>query len=211
MKFSGGHADEDKISCIISIECKINGKMALKCVGKNPRLASAKSKNDKNITGLINSVESGKTIIYNCVNVSPFVIGQSLTNVMDNDFTDTEETTGAFQCEMLLEVVKPEVKDTEESDSAEEIELPELSIVYKINNETIDTFMPTKTCLYGKHIVTLFFPISWMIENSSNTFSMYLKISTGTVKIGETQIRAIISGQGLAAGLGDWNGRINIK
>ena len=37
--------------------------------------------------------------------------------------------------------------------------------------------MPTKTCLYGKHIVTLFFPISKVIENSSNTFSMYLKIS----------------------------------
>lgn len=211
LKFSGGHADEDKISCITSIECKINGKMALKCVGKNPRLASAKSKNDKNITGLINSVESGKTIIYNFVNVSPFVIGQSLTNVMDIDFTATKETTAAFQCEMLLEVVKPEVKDTEESDSAEEIELPELSIVYKINNETIDTFMPTKTCLYGKHIVTLFFPISKVIENSSNTFSMYLKISTGTVKIGEAQIRATISGQGLAAGLGDWNGRININ
>lgn len=210
LKFSGGHADEDKISCITSIECKINGKMALKCVGKNPRLASAKSKNDKNITGLINSVESGKTIIYNFVNVSPFEIGQSLMNVMDIDFTATEETSAAFQCEMLLEVVKPEVKDTE-SDSVEEIEFPELSIVYKINNETIDTFMPTKTCLYGKHIVTLFFPISKVIENSSNTFSMYLKISTGTVKIGEAQIRATISGQGLAAGLGDWNGRININ
>lgn len=213
LKFSGGHADETKISCITSIECKINGKMALKCVGKNPRLASAKSKNDKNITGLMNSVESGKTIIYNFVNVSPFVIGQSLTNVMDIDFTATEETTAAFQCEMLLEVVKPDVtKETEEVEgSSESTEFPELSIIYKINNETIDTFMPTKTCLYGKHIVTLFFPISKVIENSSNTFSMYLKISTGIVKIGEAQIRATISGQGLAAGLGDWNGRININ
>lgn len=210
LKFSGGHADETKISCITSIECKINGKMALKCVGKNPRLASAKSKNDKNITGLMNSVESGKIIIYNFVNVSPFVIGQSLANVMDIDFTATEETTAAFQCEMLLEVVKPEVTK-EAEDSSESAEFPELSIIYKINNETIDTFMPTKTCLYGKHIVTLFFPISKVIENSSNTFSMYLKISTGTVKIGEAQIRATISGQGLAAGLGDWNGRININ
>lgn len=213
LKFSGGHADETKISCITSIECKINGKMSLKCVGKNPRLASAKSKNDKNISGLINSVESGKTIVYNFVNVSPFVIGQSLTDVMDIDFTSTEETTAAFQCEMLLEVIKP-VEVVEETDSASgstEEEFPELSIIYKINNETIDTFMPTKTCLYGKHIVTLFFPISKVIENSSNTFSMYLKVSTGTVKIGESQIRATISGQGLAAGLGDWNGRININ
>lgn len=213
LKFSGGHADETKISCITSIECKIYGKMTLKCVGKNPRLASAKSKNDKNITGLINSVESGKTIIYNFVNVAPFEIGQSLTNVMDIDFTATEDTTAAFQCEMLLEVIKPEDAnaDGELEDETPEPELPELSIIYKINNETIDTFMPTKTCLYGKHIVTLFFPISKVIENSSNTFSMYLKISTGSMKIGEAQIRATISGQGLAAGLGDWNGRININ
>lgn len=214
LKFSGGHADETKISCITSIECKINGKMTLKCVGKNPRLASAKSKNDKNITGLINSVESGKTIIYSFVNVAPFEIGQSLMDVMDIDFTATEDTTAAFQCEMLLEVVKPEEADTgeePEEDVAAEMELPELSIVYKINNETIDTFMPAKTCLYGKHIVTLFFPISKVIENSSNTFSMYLKISSGSAKIGEAQIRATISGQGLAAGLGDWNGRININ
>ena len=208
LRFSGGHADETQISCITSIECKINGKMSLKCVGKNPRLASAKSKNDKNITGLINSVESGKTIIYNFVNVAPFVIGQSLTNVMDIDFTATEDTTAAFQCEMLLEVVKPEI--SEDTDIKEDT-FPELTITYKLNNESIDNFMPTKTCLYGKHIVTLFFPISKVIENSSNTFSMYLKISSGSVKIEEAQIRATISGQGLAAGLGDWNGRININ
>ena len=30
LKFSGGHADETKISCITSIECKIYGKMTLK-------------------------------------------------------------------------------------------------------------------------------------------------------------------------------------
>ena len=135
LKFSGGHADETKISCITSIECKIYGKMTLKCVGKNPRLASAKSKNDKNITGLINSVESGRTIIYNFVNVAPFEIGQSLTNVMDIDFTATEDTTAAFQCEMLLEVIKPEDVNADGETEDEEIpetELPELSIIYKI-------------------------------------------------------------------------------
>lgn len=202
LKFTGGHADENEISCITSLECKMYGKMTIKCVGKNPRLASSKSKNEKNITGLLNSVESGKTIVYSFVNVSPFGIEQSLTKVMDIDFTATEDTTAAFHCEMLLEVIKG---DTESE------EYPELTIVYKMNDETIDTFMPTKTCMYGKHIVTLFLPISKVIEHSSNTFSMYLKISEGSASIGETQIRATLSGQGLAAGLGEWNGRININ
>lgn len=204
LKFSGGHADDSRISCITDIEYKIGGKMTLKCVGKNPRLAAAKSKNEKNIIGLLNSVESGKTIIYSFVNVAPFKIGSSFQNVMDIDFTATEETSAAFQCEMLLEVLKP--------DGAEGVtDLPVLTIQYRMNNEIIDGFIPTKTCVYGKHIVTLFFPLSKVIENSSNTFSMYLKMEGAAAAIGEAQIRATISGQGLAAGLGDWNGRININ
>lgn len=203
LKFTGGHADDEKISCITSIEYKIYGKQSLKCVGKNPRLANSKSKNEKNIAGLLNSVEKGKTVIYSFVNVSPFTIEQSFTKVIDIDFTATEETSASFQCEMLLEVIK--------SENDESNELPELNIIYKMNDETIDNFMPAKTCLVGKHIVTLFYPISKVIENSSNTFSMYLKISKGSMSIGEAQIRATISGQGLAAGIGDWNGRININ
>lgn len=204
LKFSGGHADDSRISCITDIEYKIGGKMSLKCVGKNPRLAAAKSKNEKNIIGLLNSVESGKTIIYSFVNVAPFEIGSSFRNVMDIDFTTTEDTSAAFQCEMLLEVLKPDGKE-------EMTDLPILTIQYRMNNEIIDGFIPTKTCVYGKHIVTLFFPLSKVVENSSNTFSMYLKMEGATAAIGEAQIRATISGQGLAAGLGDWNGRININ
>lgn len=211
LRFTGGHADDSKISCITDIEYKIGGRMSLKCVGKNPRMASAKSKNEKNITGLLNSVENGKTIIYSFVNVAPFEIGVHLTNVMDIDFTATEDTSAAFQCEMLLEVLKPETPEDGEGEETSVLELPTLSIIYKMNNETIDGFMPTKTCVYGKHIVTLFFPLSKVVENSSNIFSMYLKMEGATATIGEAQIRATISGQGLAAGLGDWNGRININ
>lgn len=203
IRLTGGHADEKQISCITSIEYKINGKMTIKCVGKNPRLSSVKSKNDKNIAGLLSSVESGKQVVYNFMNVAPFEIGQSLTKVMDIDFTATEETSAAFHCEMLLEVLPPE-------EGTPEV-LPEMTIVYKINNDDVDDFMPTKTCIIGKHIVTLFFPLSKVVENSANTFSMWLMISGGKITIGEAQIRATISGQGLAAGLGEWNGRIDIE
>lgn len=41
--------------------CKIGGKHTLKCVGKNPRVAQAKSKNDKNISGLLNQIEAGRS------------------------------------------------------------------------------------------------------------------------------------------------------
>ena len=50
-----------RFAAITGMTVKINGKTTLKCVGKNPRLSQAKVKNDKNIAGLLNSVEVGKT------------------------------------------------------------------------------------------------------------------------------------------------------
>lgn len=92
-----------------------------------------------------------------------------------------------------------------------EIGQSELTVTYKMNNEEVKTFYPKKTCIAGKHILTLFLPITQVIENSENTLSVLLNVSGGTMSIGEMQIRATISGQGLVAGIGDWNGRISIS
>lgn len=233
LTFSGGHADASKISCITSITYKINGKHSLKCVGKNPKLASAKSKTDKNITGLLNQVEAGKLVVYNFVNVSPFNIGSTPTEILAITFTSKEETTAQFLAEILLQVDAENVttklsgtatyeETPDEATAAEKVTRPvvyefvekgqpELTVIYKMNNEEVKNFYPTKTCIDGKHILTLFFPITQVIENSENTLSVFLKITGGNLSIGESQIRATISGQGLVAGIGDWNGRISIS
>lgn len=233
--FTGGHADDTKISCVTSINYKINGKHTLKCVGKNPRLAAAKSKTDKNITGLLNQVEAGKIVVYNFANVSPYEISTSPTMILDITFTSKEDTTASFMAEILIlieadevekiingtAIFKKEVIDEQGTTTTEEIEKPvqykftekghpELKITYKMNDSTIDNFYPTKTCIGGKQILTLFFPITKVVANSENTFSVYLEIAGGKINIPEAQIQATISGQGLVAGIGNWNGRIDI-
>lgn len=229
LTFSGGHADETKISCITSITYKVNGKHSMKCVGKNPKLSSAKSRNEKNIAGLLNTVEAGKIVVYNFTNVSPFSIGSSPTEVLAITFTSKEETTAQFHAELLLEIVADEVERTisgtakyEETgtDSTQmekpvtysftEKGQPELTVIYKMNLEELEMFKPKQICIDGKHILTLFLPITQVVANSENTLSVYLQMTGGTVNIGEAQIRATISGQGLVAGIGDWNGRISI-
>ncbi|MDD3504854.1 MAG: hypothetical protein PHE63_12345, partial [Eubacteriales bacterium] len=92
-----------------------------------------------------------------------------------------------------------------------EVGQSELTVTYKMNDEEVKTFYPKKTCINGKHILTLFLPITQVIANSENTLAVYFKIAGGTLTIGESQIRATISGQGLVAGIGDWNGRISIS
>ncbi|MBR5529180.1 MAG: hypothetical protein IKU57_01770 [Oscillospiraceae bacterium] len=231
LQFTGGHADATKVSCITSITYNINGKQHLKCVGKNPKLSSAKSKNEKNIVGLLNQVENNKTVVYSFMNVSPFSIGSSSTEVLSITFTAKESTSAMFLGEFLLDVVAEDIERivegtavyTEEGTDGvvdkehavtftfTEKSKPVLTVTYKSNGETVDTFIPQMTCVEGKHILTLFYPMSAIIENSENTFDVYLSMEGGTVNIGESQIRATISGQGLVAGIGDWNGRIAIN
>lgn len=230
LTFSGGHADESKISCITGITYKVNGKHSLKCVGKNPRLSAAKSKNDKNITGLINQVESGKTVVYNFVNAAEIDIGDVHTEILSIDFTAKEETSAHFLAEILLSVAAEDTVRTIEgtaryedtTDSKNEVTKPvhytftekgqaELEVVYRINNEDLEYFIPTKTCINGNHILTLFLPLTRVAPNSANNLTVLMKIAGGTAHIGANQIKATISGQGLVAGLGEWNGKLTAE
>lgn len=230
LTFSGGHADESKISCITGITYKVNGKHSLKCVGKNPRLSAAKSKNDKNITGLINQVESGKTVVYNFVNATEIDIGDVHTEILSIDFTAKEETSAHFLAEILLSVAAEDIVRTVEgtasyedtTDGKNEVTKPvlytftekgqaELEVVYRINNEDLEYFIPTKTCINGNHILTLFLPLTRVAPNSANNLTVLMKIAGGTAHIGANQIKATISGQGLVAGLGEWNGKLTAE
>ena len=96
VKFTGGHADDDSISCITSVTYKINGKQTLKGVGKNPLLSSAKSKADKNIIGLLNQVETGKFVICAYENASELIVGTEPIRIIDVTFAAIESTSALF-------------------------------------------------------------------------------------------------------------------
>ena len=96
VRFTGGHADGDALSCITGITYKINGKHTLKGVGKNPLLSSAKSKADKNIIGLLNQVESTKFVICSFENAREIEVGAEPIRIIDIIFASVETTSGLF-------------------------------------------------------------------------------------------------------------------
>lgn len=104
LRFTGGHADDMKLAAIISITIKINGKQTIKCVGKNTKLAEAKSKNDKNISGLLNSIEETKLSVYTYTNALALDIAEERTTIvnMESDFGD--ETNAEFHAQCILDV-----------------------------------------------------------------------------------------------------------
>ena len=217
--FSGGHADEKQISCITKYEYRINGKHTLKCVGKNPRLAQAKSKNDKNISGLLNQVEAGKIVVHTFMNASPYTIGATDTEIASIEFASNEDTDAQFHASILLDVKSDTVSKT--ATGKVEIENEEqnismtwsedgaaiLTVTYIVNDNKLTTYVPIESLHSGRHILNLYYPLSGLEGNTYNTFKVRMNITGGTAFIDRGQGICTISGQGLSSN-GRWDGRL---
>ena len=238
LRFRGGHADETQITCITSSQLRIGGKHRLKCVGKNPRLAQAKSKHDKNISGLLNQVEAGKIGFFSFTNAKDFEIGETEIKVISIDFAAGEMTQAEFIGLVVLEVSAEAV--TREASAAGTIAVPipdsseesvtEVSVNvnlpvswqedgravvrarYVLNDTEIEMFYPTETYGNGKHTFPLYYPVANVIPNLLNNFSVYFSVSGGTALIGTGSCIATISGQGMAEEAeAEWDGTIIVE
>lgn len=219
--FSGGHADGEQITCITKYEFKVNGKHTLKCVGKNPRLAGAKSKNDKNITGLLNSVEAGKIVVHTFMNASPYTVGEQDTEVASIEFASNEDTDAQFHASILMDVSADRVEKKgnakrvdEETGEEEKFDVSitddgqaAVTVTYIINDNVLTTYVPVETMHSGRHILNLYYPLSGLDANAYNTFRVRMRISGGSALIDRGQAIATISGQGLSSN-NVWDGRL---
>ena len=128
LRFAGGQADEGQITCITSIRQKIGGKQSLKCVGKNPRLAQAKSRNDKNISGLLNQIEdnakTGKIGIHTFTNASVHEIGQTRVKLISIQFASSEENHMQFFAQVVVDVAADPVERSAEASGTVVIPFP---------------------------------------------------------------------------------------
>lgn len=231
--FSGGHADGNQITCVTSIQYKINGKHSIKCVGKNPRMAEAKSKNDKNISGLINQIEAGKIAVHTYMNASAFSLSSTNAEVVSIEFASNENTDAQFHASILMDVKADQVEksgtatgtitipaadETSQPTTTDEIFALKwnddgkavLTVTYIINDHELTTYYPIETLGSGKHIINLYYPLNGLESNAYNTFKVWVKITDGSATIGRGQCVATISGQGLSAN-NAWDGRLEVS
>ena len=112
LTFSGGQADAQQITCVTSFTVKIGGRQSLKCVGKNPRLSQAKSKNDKNISGLLNQIEAGKIGIHTFTNASEYSIGETDVRIISIEFASKEENHAQFFGQVVVDAAAQALERT---------------------------------------------------------------------------------------------------
>ena len=233
LRFTGGHADETKQSAITSIYTKINGKQTVKCVGKNPRLAAAKSKNDKNISGLISSIGETKLSIYTFTNALALDAGVEKLSIINMEFASGDETNAEFHAQAIMEVESnPDTRmltaettidlGTTTDDEGNEVENKKvisfplswnedgktaLSVFYVLDGHEVEEFHPKESWLSGKHLLTLYYPIIGLTANQLHTFEVLISMQNGTGHIEAQNIMATITGQGLGV-QERWDGRI---
>lgn len=240
LRFSGGHADEEQITCITFSQCRIGGKHSLRCVGKNPRLAHAKSKNDKNISGLLNQVDAGKIGIHTFSNASAYTLADTDTKIISIEFATTEENHAQFFGQVVVDAVALQTERTEnakgtimipmtetdaetgeviENPVSVEVELPVTwsedgkvlcYVTFELNDSVITVHCPVETWHSGKHILSLYYPIESVVPNITNTFNVYLRMENGTGTVGIGDCIASISGQAMAAAPA-WDGKIVVE
>lgn len=233
LRFTGGHADETKQSAVTSIYTKINGKQTVKCVGKNPRLAAAKSKNDKNISGLISSIGETKLSIYTFTNALALDAGEEKLSIINMEFASGDETNAEFHAQAIMDVESnPDTRTltaettidlgTTTDDEGNKVENKKvisfplswnedgktaLSVFYVLDGHEVEEFHPKESWLSGKHLLTLYYPIIGLTANQLHTFEVLISMKNGTGHIEAQNIMATITGQGLGV-QERWDGRI---
>ncbi|WP_052430765.1 hypothetical protein [Robinsoniella peoriensis] len=226
IQFSNGQADENQKTCITSYHYKLNGKQTVKCVGKNPRLSQAKSKNDKNIIGLLNQIEAGKIAVRVYRNAAPVVLGADMAEIINMEFAANEDTDAQFFASILLDVSAETVErqvtasitvPDSEKQQGDRIELvwteegkASFQVIYKIDDKEEMVYRPTETWQSGQHILNLYYPLTGIAKNTMNRMQVYLTVSGGEAIAERGWILASVRGQGVSANQ-NWDGRIEIK
>ena len=177
LTFSGGQADAQQITCVTSFTVKIGGRQSLKCVGKNPRLSQAKSKNDKNISGLLNQIEAGKIGIHTFTNASEYTIGETDVRIISIEFASKEENHAQFFGQVVVDAAAEPIEMTANATGTIVVPFPSSTggsgtasddgVTDADTGETIgteDASLPTDTADIS---VDVSLPVTWMEDGKA--------------------------------------------
>ena len=209
--FKDGIADETKISCITKYDWKYGGEYSVTGVGKNPDLATARSKVDKDISGLMSQTQQDTMKYYDYLNAQAYHIGDGEEEeIIDIRYITAKNTHVDFHAEIKYELETTEVEAIDENENLVYIENDGiLEVTYILNGEEVDTYYPVEQEFDGTHLLHLVF--TWSSSaNVIGNFTVKLMLAGGSVDIPIQGVRAYMAGQGLV-GDGEWDGNVNVS
>lgn len=191
--FTDGLAGISSDICIMRYEFA-RSEFEIRCYGADPELANARSKVDKDISGLLANAEQDKYVVYSFKNAEAITIhdGQSLRviNLRLASITDADVVFhGEVLCNELVDNGKAKVH-------------------YRLNGSEID-YHPEETWVDGKHILSLMYKMD-ITSSSQYQFEVFIESIDGEIEIGVGEANGIISGIGLVAS-NKWTGYLDFQ
>lgn len=172
LSFSGGQADATKYACITSNSIKVGGRQTIKCVGKNPKLSQVKSKNDKNISGLLNQIEAGRIGIHTFTNASAFTVADMDTKIISIQFAALEDNHAQFFGQVVVDVSADTVSRSATASGDVVIHSVNVDAVEPEQEEGAETLEEeTKPSVIGiteEQTVTVSLPFTWMEDGHTD-------------------------------------------
>lgn len=187
IKFTGGiGAGSNGCIMFYSISC---GTLSAEGYGENPALATAQSKVDKEISGLISTSKTQGITYYTYTNVSPGTIAEGEEERVANfRFATKETTTVTLWHEFKLDV------ELEDEDT------PAVLTAHYYLNGVEETYSPAITIgESGLHTVDWNYFLRDISGGSTNTWTVTLELEGATAEIGAGDTHVCLSGQGLVS------------
>lgn len=209
LTFDGGIiGDGEEINiCITKFTWNLNGNYIIECTGSDPSLASAKSKTDKNLAGLLSKVGDDNIIRYydftNAEKIAVIDGGYNRVPLADIRYVVKKDTHIDFHAE-----IKYTLSTVEETEGATYVEENDgkVKIIYSIDGDEIEQYYPVDTNTDGVHLLHLLF--FWRSSSGNvGRFIVYAETKDCDIVIDTGECRGFISAQGLL-GTEDWDGNI---
>ena len=214
--------NQQYLSIITSIEYTIHGKYRIKSVGKNTLKSANKSKQDKNIQGILQSIESDKLAVNTYTNLSAIKIKQKNQTIIDFEFASNKETDAFFMATILFSQKSKTIKVEEKLEMLDGEERKEITIFrtsvkkqrlhlkYYLNEFPIEQVQPSTECGEGENLITVMYPLKHLPEKVINHFVVEMSVDDGEIDIPIEGIQAIVVGSGLGGSV-PWDGKIKVN
>lgn len=200
LSFPGGLGDGDKLFCVNKYTWSYHKGITLEGVGENPALASAQSKTDKNIAGLLSKINDDRMHYYDFLNAADLVISNGETEEIINlRFVTTKDTHVDFHAEL-----RALIETLEEVDGDEYTEHDVTGTVTYFLNEELIAYYPIFTEFDGVQLRHLLY--FWQTSaNVIGTFRVTLTARGGDITIPAGHLHAYWAGEGLVGEVLDTN------
>lgn len=200
--FPNGLGDGTKLFCITKYSLTYNGDLKLKGAGKNPALASAKSKSDKSIAGIKKASNEDKIRYYLFTNGTEHTVEDGEDEkIIEIRFQCMKPTIVIFHAEILLDV-DTTVDDITYHDAVGQIK-------YIWHEMELTDYKPKETWFDGNHVLHLLYYFNIM-DSQMNHFEVFLNMNGGSAHIQVAGIKSAIFGQNLYA-TDNFDGILKIK